>query len=502
MKKEQALKLKALLERVAEEYKSSNEVNADAIAPALRYKDWHSKELAAFICSVIAYGRVEHIKKSICKLLDGMGDNPHQWLLNAKESDLKRVTKNWCHRFNTEADAFHLLLLLKTIYQDHHSIERFLGITEKDTAREVIERFVVQSEALLKENKWRVKKSFWFFFPRPSLGSACKRMNLYLRWMVGRSAQDFGLWSSMPPKKLMIPLDVHILNQARSLKLTKRKQADWRTVEEVTEKLKMLDSEDPTRFDFALCHLGMNGKILKSSLLALIICFSVSCGTQIPEPDVSKIKLEPITYKENYPAQFDQLTGGEQAKLHQAIRSNDLKTAKIFFERGVSVNTLIKDSSGYATSPLHESISSNSQTVFDYLLARGAKVDFIPNQTETELLVAITDKHQLMALKLLEEGANPNRVARETMETPLMAAVRLGQIPVVQILIEKKANVNAKNKDGYTALMYGAEYSCADCIALLLEAKAMVNIKNGAGKTAIQLAKEKNHTDIQKILEK
>jgi uncharacterized protein (TIGR02757 family) len=254
--------LRNLLEQVAEEYTLSNELESDALAPALKYHDWHSREFAAFVCSVLAYGRVEHIKKSINQLLKPMGTNPHQWLLDSDKQGLKRATSGWRHRFNTGSDAYHLLLLLQEIYRSKRSIENFLNISEMDQAKDIIERFVEQAQAILTKNKWRVSKSFWFFFPKPSAGSACKRMNLFLRWMVGKSEQDLNLWTAMKTDKLMIPIDVHILNQAKSLKLTKRKQADWKTVEEVTNMLRILDSNDPTRFDFALCHLGMNGRIL------------------------------------------------------------------------------------------------------------------------------------------------------------------------------------------------------------------------------------------------
>lgn len=267
MNPEKRTRLKDLLERTLEEFIRREEIQSDALEPALRFQAWHDRELASFLCSVLAYGRVSHIKKSIHKILDPMGDQPHQWLLHAKKTDIKVLCHGWSHRFNTARDMEIFLTLVKNIYLEDGSIEKFLNAGQNESTFEIIEKFVLKLEAgLLKFlTKLPAKNhSFWFFLPRPSQGSACKRMNLFLRWMVGKSALDMNLWTSMGTHQLMIPLDVHVLKQARSLKLTRRKNADWKAAEEVTAKLRLLDAADPTRFDFALCHLGMHGNILKN----------------------------------------------------------------------------------------------------------------------------------------------------------------------------------------------------------------------------------------------
>ncbi len=94
-------------------------------------------------------------------------------------------------------------------------------------------------------------------FPNPQKGSACKRMNLFLRWMVRKDELDFGLWEEIPKDKLLIPVDVHIARICKQLKLTKKKNVSWKMAEEITEKLKKFDSEDPVKYDFAICHIGM-----------------------------------------------------------------------------------------------------------------------------------------------------------------------------------------------------------------------------------------------------
>ncbi|HSE64208.1 MAG TPA: DUF2400 family protein, partial [Thermoanaerobaculia bacterium] len=98
-----------------------------------------------------------------------------------------------------------------------------------------------------------------FFFPSPSSGSACKRWNLYLRWMVRKDAMDFGLWRAIPTSRLVIPTDTHVHRVARRLGLTRRKSADWKTAREITDRLARLDPQDPVRYDYALCNLGTIG---------------------------------------------------------------------------------------------------------------------------------------------------------------------------------------------------------------------------------------------------
>jgi uncharacterized protein (TIGR02757 family) len=94
-------------------------------------------------------------------------------------------------------------------------------------------------------------------FPLPELGSACKRMNLFLRWMVRKDELDLGLWKDIPSSKLVIPVDTHIARISCKLKLTTRKNVSWKMAEEITEKLKRFDPADPVKYDFALCHIGM-----------------------------------------------------------------------------------------------------------------------------------------------------------------------------------------------------------------------------------------------------
>ncbi len=191
-----------------------------------------------------------------------MGERPVHWLLNANESLIRRNLRGWSHRFNTSQDMVLLLTLLARIYKSHESLEEILNVQSDDTAFHLLEKMVEYFERNIRVVRGRAlakSSSFWFFLPRPSSGSACKRLNLFMRWMVGKSKTDLTLWKTVLTSQLLIPVDVHVHKQALSLGLTSRKQADWKTAFEITEALRRLDPLDPTRFDFALCHLGIQG---------------------------------------------------------------------------------------------------------------------------------------------------------------------------------------------------------------------------------------------------
>jgi uncharacterized protein (TIGR02757 family) len=111
------------------------------------------------------------------------------------------------------------------------------------------------------------------FFPSPVKGSACKRMNLFLRWMVRKKDIDFGLWKSIPGNKLVIPLDIHIARISQCLGFTRRASADWKAAREITEALKKLDPDDPLKYDFALCHHGISGLCKSGDDSACKTCF-------------------------------------------------------------------------------------------------------------------------------------------------------------------------------------------------------------------------------------
>lgn len=250
-----------ILEKANQQFLEDNEVFYDALEPALRFQNPADKEFAAFLCSVLAYGRISQVKKSIHAVLDPMGEKPVEFLIQADDKTLKKITQNWKHRFNTAQDMYIFLLTMKSIYSNYKSLENYIQPQKHSDTFELLKSIYKKFYQAIPSHV-KYKKSFDFFVPNPELNSASKRMNLYLKWMIRSEFPDLGIWKSYSPSKLIVPLDTHIYKQAISLGWTKRSAADLTTALEITQKLRELDPKDPTRFDFALCHLSIRGTIL------------------------------------------------------------------------------------------------------------------------------------------------------------------------------------------------------------------------------------------------
>lgn len=254
-------RLKSILEKAHEDFMLSNEISADALEPALKFQDPCDKEFASFLCSILAYGKIIQVKRNIHRVLDPMGESPVRWLKQQTEAGLKKHLKGWKHRFNDSHDMLIMLLILQNIYLNHGSIEKFLKPSRYANVSDLLFAIHDNFYSLIPKNK-KPKNSFHFFIPDPKRGSASKRMNLYLKWMVRDTEPDLGLWKTFSKNNLIVPLDTHVFQQAKSLQIINRNSADLLTAIEITEFLKKLDANDPTRFDFALCHLSINNTLL------------------------------------------------------------------------------------------------------------------------------------------------------------------------------------------------------------------------------------------------
>jgi len=489
MRPQKVDRLKKTLEAAELKFLKNKEIESDAIAPALKYLDVRDREFAALICAVLAYGKVAHIKGSVERLLAPLGPKPVSTLLKLEASEINKKLSGWKHRFNTTSDAIHLLLLLKSIYEKEGSIESFACEDKFLSVRDLLENFVSKIEVRLMALSIKPNKSFWFFFSKPSSGSACKRLNLYLRWMAGTGPFDLKLWTKVPEEILMIPLDVHLLNQARSLRLTARKQADWKTVEEVTNKLKLLDEKRPTRFDFALCHLGITGRILTTLLAA----FVMSCQAQPPKPEEQNLKA-PIVVRRA------PLTHQDEDRFLRAIKDDDVNQVHFFISVGADLNKNYKFPGALPETPLLAAIESRSRKSIRLLLDSGAKTDALEDPNNSELIAAILSRQELVALELTEKGNNVCKVLKDTGETALMSAARIGYASVVTRLVERGCPVNFQNEDGYTALMYAAEFGCNECVERLLNSGADPKLRNKAKRTAGMISSSKLRSELKKRL--
>ncbi len=239
----------------------------DPLSFCRRYAAPEDREIVGLIASSFAYGNVKIILRSLETIFSRMGPSPRRFVEEFEPERGLSLFAGFKHRFNDARDLCALLLAARTILDEADSIgEFFLGCYDRD-ADDITPSLIEFSAAVLAMDYSTVFGSgqipddsyFPFFFPSPASGSACKRLCMYLRWMVRPDdGIDLGLWHEIPPARLIIPVDAHIRRISRYLGLTRRNQGDWRMAREITAALRKLNPADPVKYDFSLCHLGIS----------------------------------------------------------------------------------------------------------------------------------------------------------------------------------------------------------------------------------------------------
>lgn len=261
-------RLKAPLEQLCREADWARRIDRDAIRYPLRYPDPADREIAALLSTCLAYGRVDLFGPWIEWALARMGESPHRFVLGFDPAVHARVFDGFHYRFNRAHDLVAFCLSGRRVLSEHGSLGAFFtrgferaGGSVGPALEAFVEGFVGGDlSGVFPRNQLSYGYRHWF--PRPSTGGACKRLHLFLRWMVRREPPDFGLWAGVLPRALLIPVDTHIENMARSIGLTRRRTRNWKMAEEITARLRALDPDDPVKYDFALCHKRMSGQCL------------------------------------------------------------------------------------------------------------------------------------------------------------------------------------------------------------------------------------------------
>lgn len=246
--------LKDLLDEAYERYARPEFIADDPIRIPRSFITREDAEVIGFLAATIAWGQRVTIINNAKKLVELMDDAPHDFVMNSTEADLSRLDR-FVHRTFNGIDARHFMRGLKHLYAEHGGIEKaFLDNGEVGELGTAIGRF--KSRFFEPEHQARTRKHV----ADPSKGSNAKRINMYLRWMVRPDDRgvDLGLWKLIPASALHVPLDVHTGRVARELGLLKRTQDDWKSVVELTEKLREFDPLDPVKYDIALFGIGVD----------------------------------------------------------------------------------------------------------------------------------------------------------------------------------------------------------------------------------------------------
>ncbi len=244
------------LQELADRFNTPAFIDDDPISIPHGFQNRNDREVAGFFAATIAWGNRRLIVRNAKRLMHLMGNEPFRFTTEASDNELLQVA-GFAHRTFNGTDCLCFLTALRRIYREHGGIGHFF---ESEYARHADLRIALS----------RFRRCF-FAEAHPARsekhlssidkGAACKRLNMFLRWMVRRDTRgvDFGLWRKIPPSALFLPLDVHTARTGRMLGLMKRKQNDWKAVEEITDTLRGIDPDDPVRFDFALFGAGIHG---------------------------------------------------------------------------------------------------------------------------------------------------------------------------------------------------------------------------------------------------
>jgi uncharacterized protein (TIGR02757 family) len=255
--------LAARLDRLYDAY-NRDDAAVDPVQIVRRYTTPADQEIVGFCASALAFGRVGSVLNTVETLARILGRRPADYVKRFDATAPHPELRAMVHRWTRGVDLVALLWILRQMIDEAGSIEGFF-LKEYDPADEDIGRALdgFSRRALALDlraaygKRLPARTGVCYFFPRPSAGSGCKRLNLFLRWMVRKDAVDLGVWTRVKPSQLIVPLDTHVIRLGKCLGLTRYTSPGWRMAAEITASLRAIDPVDPVRFDFSLCHVGM-----------------------------------------------------------------------------------------------------------------------------------------------------------------------------------------------------------------------------------------------------
>jgi uncharacterized protein (TIGR02757 family) len=256
----------ALAARLEDLYRGFDHADSatDPVHIVRRYQSPEDREIVGFCAAALAFGRVASVIQSIERLLAVLGPQPAAFVRTFDNARDAGAFEGLGHRWIRSRDLVALIEILQQMVLRSGSVEGFFVDGHEASAADVgaaLDSFSTRALALAPARARASKRApgVCYFFPRPSAGSACKRLNLFLRWMVRKDEVDLGVWTRVSASRLVVPLDTHVIRLGRCLRLTRYVSPGWRMAADITAALRRLDPIDPIRFDFALCHVGMMG---------------------------------------------------------------------------------------------------------------------------------------------------------------------------------------------------------------------------------------------------
>lgn len=254
--KDSEAKTLELLERLHDKYNTFDFIENDPISVPHSFSRPEDIEISGFLAAAIAWGNRKAIVKSARRMMEFMDDAPYDFVMNASQAETQRLG-TFVHRTFNGGDFITFAAALRNIYASRGGLRTFFeqGYAVSGDIRTVLSDF--RNVFFEVHHVERTRKHLSSI----DRGSTCKRLNMYLRWMVRRDGRgvDFGLWQGIPSSALYLPLDVHSGNMSRALGILTRRQNDWRAVDEVTSALRKFDASDPVKYDFSLFGAGIDG---------------------------------------------------------------------------------------------------------------------------------------------------------------------------------------------------------------------------------------------------
>ena len=262
--------IRNVLEKLYKKYNRHELIRPDPLQFIYHYSKPTDMEIAGFLASALAYGRVEQIEKSLNNLLERMGESPYEFVINF-DKNKRRALKSFKHRFTSGDDISDLLMLFRIIICKYGSIEQYFTLGYNPSDSNIIPALSEFCNSLLgihaTKHKGQATRGLKYLLVSPDGGSTCKRLNLFLRWMVRDDDVDTGLWKSINKAKLIVPVDVHMSRLCKILGMYDRKTVSLHAAEEITESFADIEPGDPVKYDFALSRIGIlencNGRLRK-----------------------------------------------------------------------------------------------------------------------------------------------------------------------------------------------------------------------------------------------